>query len=261
MGPRVSLPKSESTLQDRLIASAIALALLGLWEIASRAGWINSLLFPAPSVILLNFGVLWRKGLAENIGVTLSRFLGGVLLGGIPGILVGLCIGWLPRARRIADPFIAAIHPVPKLVLFPLFIVIFGLNEGAKIASIALTVFFPSLINAAAGAREISPLYFEVIRSYGGGRRALFRHVVVPGSLPMILSGIRIAATLGLLVTIAIEFSITTKGIGSIMWLALQTMRPEDLYVGVVTISLIGIGINAGIQWLLKRLTPWQARA
>jgi ABC-type nitrate/sulfonate/bicarbonate transport system permease component len=138
--------------------------------------------------------------------------------------------------------------------------VIFGINEWAKIASVALTVFFPALINAAAGAREISPLYFEVVRSYGGGRAALFRHVVLPGSLPMILSGIRIAANLGLLVTIAIEFTLTSAGIGSIMWLALQTMRTEDLYAGVVTISLIGITINASIQWLLRRLTPWQPR-
>jgi NitT/TauT family transport system permease protein len=250
--------KSESTFGDRLIAAAIALALFALWEVASRLGWISSLLFPSPTQILANFGVLWKKDLGQNILVTLTRFLGGVVLGGIPGIIIGLCIGWLPRVRRIADPFIAAIHPIPKLVLFPLFIVIFGLNEGAKIASVGLTVFFPSLINAAAGAREISPLYFEVIRSYGGGRAALFRHVVIPGSLPMILSGIRIAATLGLLVTIAIEFSVTTRGIGSVMWLALQTMRPEDLYVGIVTISLIGIIINATIQWLLRRLAPWQ---
>jgi ABC-type nitrate/sulfonate/bicarbonate transport system permease component len=183
-----------------------------------------------------------------------------VLVGGVPGILFGLAIGWSPRLHRIADPFIAAIHPIPKILLFPIFIVIFGINEWAKIASVALTVFFPALINASAGAREISPLYFEVVRSYGGGRAALFRHVVLPGSLPMILSGIRIAANLGLLVTIAIEYTLTTQGIGSIMWLALQTMRTEDLYAGVLTISLIGITINASIQWLLRRLTPWQTR-
>ena len=133
-------------------------------------------------------------------------------------------------------------------------------RSRAFLISLALTVFFPALINSSTGAREISPLYSEVIRSYGGGRRAIFRHVIVPGSLPMILSGIRIASTLGLLVTIAIEFSVTTRGIGSIMWLALQTMRPEDLYVGVVTISLIGIGINALVQSLLRRVTPWQTR-
>lgn len=248
----------DTTAADRMIAAGIAIVLLALWEIAARNGWIEALIFPPPSRIAANFVFLLRRDLLENIGVTAGRFLGGVLVGGIPGVLFGLCIGWLPRLRRIADPFIAAIHPVPKIVLFPLFIVIFGINEGAKIMSISLTVFFPALINAAAGARAISPLYSEVIRSYGGGRRALFRHVILPGSLPMVLSGIRIAATLGLLVTTAIEFTVTTRGIGAIIWLALQTMRTEDLYVGVITMSVMGILVNTTIQWLLRRLAPWQ---
>jgi ABC-type nitrate/sulfonate/bicarbonate transport system permease component len=252
--------KREKTI-DRLIAAAIAIALLATWEISARNEWIESLVFPAPTRILANFAVLWRNDLLHNVALTLARFLGGIVAGAIPGIILGLCIGWSHRLRRIVDPFIAAIHPIPKIVLFPLFIVIFGINEWAKIAAVALTVFFPSLINAAAGAREISPLYFEVVRSYGGRRAALFRHVVLPGSLPMILSGIRIAANLGLLVTIAIEFTVTSAGIGSIIWMALQTMRIEDLYAGVLTIAIIGITINAFIQWLLRRVTPWQARS
>lgn len=245
---------------DRAAAAGIAILILAAWEVAARNGWINALAFPAPSRIAAHLSVLRTEEYLRNVGLTLMRFFGGVIAGSVPGILIGLCIGWSPRARAIADPFIAAIHPIPKIVLFPLFIVIFGINEWAKIASIALTVFFPALINAAAGAREISPLYFEVVRSYGGGRAALFRHVVLPGSLPMILSGIRIAANLGLLVTIAIEFTVTSAGIGAIIWIALQTMRTEDLYVGVMTIALVGISINATIQWLLRRVTPWQPR-
>jgi NitT/TauT family transport system permease protein len=252
--------KNDKTV-DRLIVAAIAVCLLGGWELAARKEWIESLIFPPPSRIIANFGNLWRDDLLRNVGLTLLRFLGGVVVGAVPGITIGLCVGWSARLRRIVDPFIAAIHPIPKIVLFPLFIVIFGINEWAKIAAVALTVFFPSLINAAAGAREISPLYFEVVRSYGGRRIDLFRHVVLPGSLPMILSGIRIAANLGLLVTIAIEFTVTSAGIGSIIWMALQTMRIEDLYGGVLTIALIGITISTVIQWLLKKLTPWQPRS
>ncbi len=244
--------------KDRAIAAAIALLLFALWEIAARNGWINALIFPPPSRIAATLADLWRHDLLENVRITLIRFLGGLVLGAIPGIFAGLCIGWSPRLLRIVDPFIAAIHPLPKIVLFPLFIVIFGVSEWAKIVSIAMTVFFPALINAAAGARQISPLYLEVIRGYGGGRVATFRHVVLPGSLPMILNGIRIAANLGLLVTIAIEFTVMSPGIGSIIWLSLQTMRTENLYAGIVLISLMGITINVPIQWLLRRMAPWQ---
>lgn len=244
---------------DRVIAGGIALGILAAWELASRQAWISPLIFPAPSRIIADFGVLWHQQFAEKVGYTMGRFVLGAAVGGIPAILLGLLVGWWPRLNRIVDPFIAAIHPIPKIVLFPLFIVIFGVSEWSKVAAIALTVFFPALINSAAGARAISPLYFEVIRNYGGSRRAAFWYVLLPGSLPMILSGIRISANVGLLVTIAIEFTMTTTGIGSIIWLAWQTMRTEDLYVGVVTLSVIGIVINATLQWLHRRLAPWQA--
>lgn len=253
-----SLKLKIANAKDRVLAAAIALLLVAAWELAARRGWINTLFFPAPSHIAASLADLARHDLFENLRITLFRFLGGLLVGCVPGVLFGLCIGWYPRLLRIVDPFIAAIHPLPKIVLFPLFIVIFGISEWAKIASVALTVFFPALINAAAGARQIPPLYLEVIRSYGGGRLDAFRHVVLPGSLPMILNGIRIAANLGLLVTIAIEFTVMSPGLGSIIWLALQTMRIENLYAGVVTISLIGIAINAPIQWVLRRLAGWQ---
>lgn len=243
---------------DRLTSAAIAVLLLALWEVAARLRWISPLAFPPPSLIATDFVTLWHQDLLGNVFFTLSRFLAGLAIGGSAGVLVGLCIGWMPRARRLVDPFIAAIHPVPKIVLFPLFIVIFGISEWSKLAAIALTVFFPSLINAAAGVRGISPLYFEVVRSYGGRRRDLFRHVVLAGSLPMVLSGLRIAANIGLLVTIAIEFTMASRGIGAIIWLSWQTMRTEDLYVGVITLSATGVTLNTTIQWLLRRLAPWQ---
>jgi NitT/TauT family transport system permease protein len=244
--------------RDRLLAAAIALLLVLSWETAARRMWIDPLLFPPPTKIARALVTLARVDLFHNIGITLVRFFCGVVAGSIPGILIGLFVGWIPRLRRVLDPFIAAIHPLPKIVLFPIFIVIFGVSEWAKIVSIALTVFFPTLINASAGARQISPLYLEVVRNYGGGRFAAFRHVILPGSLPMILNGLRIATNLGLLVTIAIEFTVMSPGIGSIIWLALQTMRTENLYAGVVVLSILGITVNAIVQALLRRVTPWQ---
>lgn len=255
---RDPLKTGPSHLRDRAVTACVALMLVLAWETAARNGWIDALIFPKPTKILATLVSLWRTDLLESLRVTLTRYFSGVVCGAVPGVLLGLAIGWSPRISRIIDPFIAAIHPLPKIVLFPLFIVIFGVSEWSKIASIALTVFFPALINSAAGAREISPLYLEVIRSYGGGRAAAFRHVIVPGSLPMILNGLRIASNLGLLVTIAIEFTVMSPGIGSIIWVALQTMRTEQLWAGIIVISLVGIIVNTPIQWLLRRVASWQ---
>lgn len=244
--------------KDRAIAAAIALMLATVWEAAARGRWIDPSFFPPPTRILAALVTLAQNELAANVVITLGRVLGGVVIGVIPGIVFGLAVGSSPRLLRIVDPFISAIHPLPKIVLFPLFIVIFGIGEWAKIMSIALTVFFPSMINSAAGARQIPPLYLEVIRGYGGGRLAAVRHVILPGSLPLILNGIRIAVNLALLVTIAMEFTVVSPGIGSIIWLSLQTMRIEQLYAGIVVISLLGIMLNVPIQWLLRRTAQWQ---
>jgi ABC-type nitrate/sulfonate/bicarbonate transport system permease component len=244
--------------RDRATAAAIAIALIAMWELAARSGWLDTLLFPPPSAIAAALVSLARHDLQDNILITIGRLLAGLVIGAIPGVILGLVVGTSPRLHRIIDPFIAAIHPLPKIVLFPLFIVIFGIGEWAKVSSIALTVFFPVLINSAAGARQISPLYHEVIHNYGGGRAARFRHVVIPGSLPMILNGVRVALNLGLLVTVAMEFTVVSPGIGSIIWLALQTMRIEQLYAGIAIISLIGITLNVPVQWLLRRTARWQ---
>ncbi|MGK2856050.1 MAG: ABC transporter permease [Thermoanaerobaculia bacterium] len=243
---------------DRMVTAVIAVAIAATWEAAARAGWIDATFFPPPTRIASALLVLAQTELAGNVAESLVRLLSGLFFGLIPGVVFGLAIGSAPRLLRIVDPFIAAIHPLPKIVLFPLFIVIFGIGESSKIASIALTVFFPSLINAAGGARQISPLYLEVIRGYGGGRLAAFRHVIFPGSLPQILHGTRVAVNLGLLVTVAIEFTVVSPGIGSIIWLSLQTMRIEQLYAGIVVISLIGVTLNLPILWLLRRTAQWR---
>ena len=249
---------TDATARDRALAAGIALALAALWEAAAWNGWIDTMLFPPPTRIAASIVTLAQHDLGRNVLITTGRLLAGVLLGVIPGIVFGLCAGSMPRLLRVVDPFIAAIHPLPKIVLFPLFIVFFGIGEWAKIASVALTVFFPAMINSAAGARAISPLYHEVIRNYGGGRMAAFRHVILPGSLPMILNGVRVAVNLGLLVTVAMEFTVVSPGIGSIVWMALQTMRIEQLYAGIVIISIIGVTLNAPIQFALRRTAQWQ---
>jgi ABC-type nitrate/sulfonate/bicarbonate transport system permease component len=127
-----------------------------------------------------------------------------------------------------------------------------------KLVVIALAGFFPTLINAAAGVHLIAPSHFEVVQSYGGGAGSIFRHVVLSGSLPVMLTGLRIAASIGLTVAVSIEFAVAARGIGSVLWMSWQTMRIEDLYAGIVVIALIGITLSAAIQWSIRRVAPCQ---
>jgi ABC-type nitrate/sulfonate/bicarbonate transport system permease component len=136
--------------------------------------------------------------------------------------------------------------------------VLFGIGETSKLMAAAIAGFFPMLINSQAGVRAISPLLFEVLESYGARNRDVFLRVVLPGSLPMILAGLRISVNVGLIVTIAVEFVSAKRGLGTLIWLSWETFRTEDLYAGVIVIAVLGIAFAQFLRLLNRVLTPWQ---
>lgn len=237
----------------------ITLSFLGLWELAARLGWIQTLFFPAPSVIWLSAQRLIVSGdLSKDLGATLSRVVVGFLLGGLPGLILGLLMGWSARLRALVDPFIAAIHPMPKISLFPLLMIFFGVGEVSKVLLIAIGTFFPMLLNAMAGVRQISPIHFEVAQNYGASAFKLFTRVIAPGALPWVLSGMRLAFNIALLLTVAIEITNGREGVGARIWLAWQTFRIEELYVTLAIMAALGFVINSIINRVTHWLVPWR---
>jgi ABC-type nitrate/sulfonate/bicarbonate transport system permease component len=245
---------------DSWISALVFVLFLGAWEGFSRLGWISQLFFPAPSKIISSlFSMIVSGKLMINLVSTLERLGLGFLMGAVPGLVLGLFMGWSSRLRRIVDPFIAAFHPLPKIAIFPIIMVIFGIGELSKIVAIALSTFFPILINSMAGVRQLSPVYFEVTRNYGANLWKTLRRVVIPGSLPSILSGIRIAMNLAMVITITVELVSATQGLGVIIWFAWQTMRIEELYASLVVTAVLGILLNLVLYQLSRKLVPWSA--
>jgi NitT/TauT family transport system permease protein len=167
-------------------------------------------------------------------------------------------MGWSRRWRLFFDPWIAAAHPIPKISLIPFFVIVFGIGETSKIAAIATSTFFPMLVNTLAGVKQIAPIYFEVASNYGARNYKLFTRVIVPGSLPFMLTGVRLALNTALLLTIAVELISAKDGLGAMIWLAWQTLRMADLYVALVVIALLGMGILQLGQRVEQWLLPWQ---
>jgi len=234
-------------------------AVFVLWEVLVRLGVLSPIWLPAPSAILAELARSTAEGeLPTHLGATIVRVVPGLLLGVVPGLVLGLLMGWSPRLRRAVDPVIAALHPLPKIAILPLFMLVFGIGEASRIAVIAVAAFFPILISAMAGAREISHLYFEVAENYGADRRAVFRRVVVPGSLPSALGGLRISVNAALTVGIAVEIIVADRGLGSLVWLSWEVLRTELLYATLLMIALVGLGLNAGLASLRERLIPWE---
>jgi NitT/TauT family transport system permease protein len=195
--------------------------------------------------------------MAINLKATVMRLVTGFLIGGTAGLLLGLAMGWSQRLRQLIDPLIAAIHPIPKIAIFPLIMIIFGIGEASKIVAIAIAAFFPMLINSMSGVRQLNPVYFEVTQNYRASKWKTFSRVVFPGSLPLILTGTRLAINMAMVISIAVELLAAKEGLGVIIWFSWQTLRIEELYASLVVIALLGISINLFLQFLSKRLTPW----
>ncbi len=240
------------------VSVLIFVLFLAIWELLERTGSISKLFFPAPTRIAEALVKVVGSGdLLEHLAATLSRLVLGFLLGAIPGLLFGFAMGWSRRVRAILDPFIAAIHPIPKLAIFPLIMIIFGLGELSKVVAIAISAFFPVLINSMTGVRELNPVYFDVAHNYGAGRWKTFTRVVIPGSLPTVLSGIRIGVNMAMVITIAVELLSANNGLGVMIWFAWQTFRIEDLYVSLFLTAFLGILINLFLHQVTKKLVPW----
>ncbi len=247
------------TVQGRRIAAFLALGGLGLWEILSRLGLISELFFPAPSSIARMMIDLFISGvLIEHFAATCGRLFLGLMIGVLPAIVLGLIMGWSPRVRTAIDPFVAALHPIPKIAILPLIMVIFGIGEASRLVVIAIASFFPMLINTMVGVMQISPSLFEVAVNYGARPAQIFRRVVIPGSLPMEVSGFRLAFNNALIISVAIELVTARRGLGALIWLSWETFRIEQLYAGLIMIALLGIGFNALIKRLSILLIPWQ---
>jgi len=140
-----------------------------------------------------------------------------------------------------------------------LILVVFGIGEASKIAIVAISTFFPMLINTMAGVRQISPIHFEVAENYGANRFHTFTHVVVPGSLPLIIVGARLSLNTALVLTIAVELLTAREGLGAMIWLAWETFRTEELFASLIVIALLGFSFNRILRYLNQRFLPWHS--
>jgi len=240
------------------LPALIAALILLFWEWQVKIGGLSALFFPAPSTIIITLKKLLTNGeMTKNLGATLFRVFAGFLLGGLPGLILGLSMGWSKKMRTIIDPFVAAAHPMPKIAILPLILIIFGIGELSKVIAIAIAAFFPMLINTMAGVRQISPLYFEVAQNYGANRIKVFTRVVLPGSLFMVFTGVRLALNISLLISIAVELVIAKEGLGAMIWFSWETLQTEVLYASLFMIAIIGIFLNFSIQRIALHIIPW----
>jgi ABC-type nitrate/sulfonate/bicarbonate transport system permease component len=244
--------------RDRLLAVSAPIALVALWEGAVRLGVLDARFFPPPSLVIVTLYRLVVSGtVVQHTLMTVARVLVGFGMGAAVGLAAGTALGAVPPLRVALEPTISALYVIPKVAILPLVMLIFGLGEASKIAIVAISTFFIVVINTTAAVVGVEPIYVEAGRAFGARRLAMFRHVILPGALPVIITGLRLALGTALIVVIAAEFVATQEGIGFFIWHAWNTLRPEEMFAGFIVIAVLGMLSYAVIRWFGRRVTPW----
>jgi len=233
--------------------------ILLLWEVLVRAGVLDARFFPAPSSVVGELGALLASGaLLVDIGWTVSRVLVGFCLGAVPAVLLGIAMGLSPLLRAFLRPAIGALYPIPKVALFPLVMLIFGLGEASKWAIVAIAVFFQVLLATLAGVVNIEPIFLDVARNFGATRWVSYRRIAWPAALPFIFTGCQLGLGMALIVVVIAEQFGTKAGLGYLIWRSWQVFQVNDMYVGLLVIALLGTITQLAMGRLERLVIRWK---
>jgi ABC-type nitrate/sulfonate/bicarbonate transport system permease component len=244
---------------ELFIAIASPLLILLVWEIVVRIHLLDARFFPAPSSVIVELVLLAQSGqLFVDIGWTLLRVVIGTLLGTIPGVVLGIFLGLSPLVRAFVQPAISALYPVPKIALFPLVMLIFGIGEASKWAIVAVAVFFQVFYSTLAGVVNIDRIYLDVASNFKASRWQTFYSVAIPGALPFIFTGFQLGLGMALIVVVIAENFGTQVGVGFLIWRSWQIFEVRDMYVGLIVVALMGYCFQLLLQRLQKAIIPWK---
>lgn len=247
--------------RERGFAVATPIVVLVLWEVLSRAEVLDSRIYSSPSGVAATAWELIREGtLISATGTTLLRFVLGTALGVLPGLFLGLTMGVSRGLRAALNPLVKIVYPLPRVALFPLVLLMFGVNERSNLIMVALGPFFAVLIITMAAVQNVDPVYLKVARSFNVGGTKLYTDVVLPAAMPSIIGGLRVAIGLGLLGVVAVEFLVSQSGIGYLIWRSWQILSLGQSMTGLVTAGLLGYGLFWILDRAEKRLLPWMER-
>jgi len=236
-------------------------AVLLAWQIGSAAGWANRALFPPPSELARAAARMIASGeLAANAGATLLRTVAGFSLGSAAGLMLGLSMGGFPGVRRTFDPVVSALNATPRLSLLPLLLLFLGITDSARIAIIALSSMITVAIAAFEAVGNIHPAWVQLAVNYGARRWNLATAVYLPGCLPQLFTGLRLALGHALVMAVSTELVLPSTGLGSMIWLAWQTFSTDRLYVAIAFTGLLGVGQDWALKRAERRCIPWKVR-
>jgi NitT/TauT family transport system permease protein len=245
---------------ERAIIGGISVILaVAIWEGFWSAGKISPLFFTGPSQVLTRFTEEWNGGrLKQDMVYSGTNFVIGVGMAIASGVVLGVIIGWYRRLAMVCEPFLTALYSTPRVALIPLVLIWFGIGIWSKVFIVFINAFFPVLINTIGGVRAIDRDLLRAARSFCASDRQIFTTVVIPGSVPFILTGVRQAVSLGLIGVVVGEMFGGSEGIGYMVNYGGQTFQTDTVFLGVVIIAFAGIVLTWLAERLEKHFSRWR---
>lgn len=235
------------------------LVLVLLWQAACSTGLISTRLFASPLQILATgWGLAQEGSLQANLGVSLLRAVAGLALALVTGVVLALLAALSRIGENIIDAPIQILRTLPVLALAPLFILWFGIGETPKVLLVALGATFPVYLNLHKGIRAIDPKLLEMAGTIGLSRWKTIRNVIVPGALPDLLVGIRLAVSISWLMLVVAEQINANSGIGHMMMDAQDFLRTDIIFVGLAVYGLLGLISDQGVRMVERRALAWR---
>lgn len=242
--------------------AAVGAALLA-WQVVSAVVLPHlapsaATLMPPPLGVVVAFVDLMRSGdLIFHILASLKRVIGAFAVAAIAGVGLGVAIGWWRRFGDLVDPLVEFIRPIPPLAWIPLAIIWFGIGDTQNMFIIFLGAFFPVVVNAIEGVRSVDrPLIWGAL-TLGGTWSQILREIILPGALPLILTGLRIGLGVGWMALVAAELVAASSGLGFLIEDSRNLLFTERVILGMVLIGLLGFAMDRLMRLVERRMTPW----
>ncbi len=232
------------------------LILLVAWQLL--AWLLRTDILPGPWTVAQALAREVPRGLGLDFLVSAWRVVASILISMLIAVPIGLVLGQSQRLNRIVSPVVYILYPIPKIVFLPIILLFLGIGDASKVFVIFLILFFQVVVVVRDQASTLRPELIYSVRSLGAGRRALFRFVYLPATLPAALTALRVSVGTAIAVLFFAESFATTSGLGYyIIVESWGRLAYPEMYAGVVAMSILGLLLYFAVDWLERRLAPW----
>ena len=258
-----------------LQGTIVPVVLLVVWEALTRGGFINPQILPAPSQVLLKWiaylkplepydpagtsylAWFFSGELPHDALASIIRVVGGFGIGAGLALPLGLLMGGSARIYQLMNPLVQLLRPIPPIAYIPLAILWFGLGNPPAFFLISLGAFFPVLMNTISGVRTVDEIYIRAARNLGASGATLFLRIILPAATPHILTGLRVGIGVAFIVVIVAEMIAVNNGLGFRILEAREFMWSDKIIAGMITIGLLGLAIDTGMDRINRYLLRW----